>query len=152
MATGSAYSFCPLLSIWLVLIPQMENDILYQGCWALLRIGWKGIRTALPTSQTSTGWWWKRWALHQCCHQTLFLRKGAATGPIADICGQPLPILHTHSRYADCDKGPSLAHLNEHFIRLIKEEFVCVTGSRSNFRQIYYRYKICKYFNKVAGV
>lgn len=80
--SGPAYLFYPFLSIWLFLISQMGNDILYQGCWILLR---KGITTALPASQTSTGLMWQRWALHQCWHQAPFLRRWVATLDINDV-------------------------------------------------------------------
>lgn len=52
-------------------------------------------------------------------------------GPIAETCRQPLTILYTHSSNADCDKGSSLAHLNRHIIKLIEEEFVCITGAEA---------------------
>lgn len=110
--SGPAYLFYPLLSIWLVLISHMKNDILHQGCCILVRspVGWKGIRAALPATQTSMGQLRKRWALHQCCHQTPFLRRGAAMvgtsdestclsyGPIAGPCKQPLKsCTYTHA-------------------------------------------------------
>lgn len=145
--SGPAYLFYPLLSIWMVLISQMENDILHHWCWILLRnsIGWKGIRMALPASQTSAGLFWNEWALHQCCHQTPFLRRGVATlntnngstclsyGPTEDTRRQPLTILYKHSSYADCDKGPILAHLNHHVTRLMEEEFVLCNWKQKQF-------------------